>query len=106
MVITLEREGLLPIFDHISIFPAFYPPDRTATIHQVLVKSFGEDQGTNMLTNVDKVSQLCIYLIDCSDMSMIYALAKNMARTSPDINWLNFWFEHRCEIVSSLLNYQ
>ena len=101
--LTLERDSFLPFPDHISIFPAFYSADRRATIPQVLAQSFCRDQGNYMLARADGIYQLSIYLIDSSDMPSIYALAKDMAVSFPQIGWLNLYFERRCEIVSFLL---
>ena len=103
MVLTLDRESFRPYPDHISIFPAFCSIDRRATIHHVLAQSFRKDQGDYMVTKVDNVTELSFYLIDSSDMPSIYALAKDLAVTFPQIGWLNLWFERRCEIVSFLL---
>jgi hypothetical protein len=99
----LEREGFLPVFTNISIFPAFYSVGRCAKIHQVLAQSFGQDQGYDRLVLADKVFDLSIYLTDSSDMPAIYALAKGMATSFPQIYSLNFWFERQFQIVSFLL---
>ena len=56
-----------------------------------------------MHVRADKIREMSIYLIDSSDMPSIYALAKDMAVSFPRIDYLNFWFERRCEIVSILL---
>ena len=37
---------------------------------------------------------LTVYLIDCSDMPTIHALAKGMAGCFPQIELLTFRFEH------------
>ena len=103
MVFTLERESFITVTDHIGIFPAFYSPDRCATIRQVLAQSFSKGQGKYMVTKADNITQLSIYLFDSSEMSSTYALAKDMAVSFPRIGWLNLWFERRCEIVSFLL---
>ena len=47
--------------------------------------------------------ELTIHLIDSSDMPSIYALAKDMAVSFPLVQWLNLWFDGRCEIVNFLL---
>ena len=49
------------------------------------------------------VTELTIYLIDSSDISSIYALAKDMVVSFSQIGRLNLWFEHRYKIVSFLL---
>ena len=53
-----------------------------------------------MIAKADNITQLSIYLIDSSDMSSINELAKDMAVSFPRIDWLNLWFERRCEFVS------
>ena len=103
IVLTLERESFISVTDHIGIFPAFYSVDRCATIHQVLAQSFCKDQGNTMVTKVENIAQLSIDLIDPSDMPSIYALAKDMAVSFPQIGWLNVRFNRRCEIVSLIL---
>ena len=86
-----------PAFHEITIFPAFYSADRITTIRQVLAESLEKHQ------NLDAVVDLCICLIDCSEMHIIHALAKDMAAIFPQIKRLHFSFERRCEIVSFLL---
>ena len=90
----------------ITIFPAFYSVDRITTIHQLLAKSFDECQSYNdAWDDVNEVNDLSAYLIDCSDMPTIHALAKGIARCFPQIRYIPFNFERRCEIVSfSLTN--
>ena len=100
IVLTLERESFISVTDHIGIFPVFYSVDRRATIHQVLAQSFCKDRGKFMIAKADNITQLSIYLIDSSDMSSINELAKDMAVSFPRIDWLNLWFERRCEFVS------
>jgi hypothetical protein len=73
-----------------SIFPAFYSVDRRATIPQVLAQSFSKEKYDY---KAEYVSDLAIYLIDSSDMPSIRALAKDMAVTFPNIDWLNLWFK-------------
>ena len=104
IVLTLNREGFLPYPDHISIFPAFYSVDRLATMHQVLAQSFCKDQGYYMLARADNFHELSIYLIDSSDMLSIYALAKHMAVSFPQLRCLYLLFERQFEIVSFLLS--
>ena len=55
-----------------------------------------------MVAKADSVRELSIYLIDSSDLPSIYALAKDMAVSFPEINWLYLRFERRCDIVSFL----
>ena len=55
-----------------------------------------------MLPKVDAVFELSICLIDY-DMPSIYALAKDMAMSFPQVGLLKFWFERPCGIVSFLL---
>ena len=98
----LERESFVFI-GHIGIFPSLCSADRRATIHQVLARSFCKDQGNSMVTKAENIAQLSIHLIDPSDMPSIYALAKDMAVSFPQIDWLNVRFNRRCEIVSFLL---
>jgi hypothetical protein len=94
--------------DYIAIFPAFYSVDRRTTISQVFAQFYknlysrGQDDYMHANANVTKLS---IYLIDSSDLPSIYALTKDMAVSFPQIKWLNLWFEHRCEIVSFLLDH-
>jgi hypothetical protein len=106
IVLTLQRESFTPYPDHISIFPAFYSVDRRATIHQLLAQSLCKDQGQYMVANPNDVRELSIYLVDSSDMPSISesALAKNMAVSFPQIDYLNLCFERRleCDIVSFL----
>ena len=98
MVITLEWDpvGL------IGIFPAFYSVDRTATLHQV-VKSLDKEP---LCLSMDKISDLSIYLNDCSEMATIHELAKTMAVSFPQITTLIFYLKHRCEIVSFFPDYR
>jgi hypothetical protein len=103
IIVTLERDTFLPVFNNICIFPAFYSVGRCAEIHQVLAQSFSQDQGYDILVLADKVSDLSIYLTDSSNMPAIYALAKGMAMSFPQIYWLDFWFECQFQIVSFLL---
>ena len=53
-----------------------------------------------MVAKMNNVRELSIYLIDYSDLSSISALVNVMAVSFPQIDWLNLWFESRCEIVS------
>ena len=101
IILTLERDIFTPDSDHISIFPTFYSVDRRATIHQVLAQSFCKDQGNYYLVaRSNNVRELSIYLIDYSDLPSISALVNVMAVSFPRIDWLNLWFERRCDIVS------
>ena len=76
-------------------YPMLYSVDRRATIPQVLARS----------CKYHNAHRLFIYLFDSSDLSSIYALAKDMAASFPQINWLCLRFDHRCDsdIVSFLL---
>ena len=102
VVITLES-SFYSDSSKISIFPAFYSIDRHPAIHQVLAKSFDNDSSSYALVGAGRTSQLAIYLVDSSDMPSIYALTKNMTTTFPRIDYLSFYFENSCEIVSFLL---
>ena len=51
-----------------------------------------------MVAKADNITQLSIYLIDSSDMPSINA--QDMAVSFPRVDWLNLWFQRRCEIVS------
>ena len=104
IVLTLEREGFTLSPDHISIFPPFYSVDRCATIHHLLAKSFLKDprKGSYLVVDLNNIRKLSIYLVDSSDIPSISALAKNMALSFPQIDFLNLFFERRCEIVSFL----
>ena len=90
---------------------SLYSVDRSATIPQLLAKSFEEDRGYHVSADVDRgyhvdrVYDLSIYLIDSSDMPTVYALTSSMAWSFRRISRLNFWFERQCEIVSFLLHY-
>jgi hypothetical protein len=89
---------------HITIFPAFYSVDRRATISPVLAKNFySRGQRDFMVFKADNVTHFTFYLIDSSDLPSIYALAKDMVVSFPQIKWLALRFEHRCDIVSFLL---
>ena len=101
IVVMLERESFVFI-GHIGIFPSLCSADRRATIHQVLARSFCKDQGNSMVTKAENIAQLSIHLIDPSDIPSIYALAKDLAVSFPQIDWLNVRFNRRCEIVSFL----
>ena len=103
IVLTLYRRAYSLNSDSIAIFPAFYSADRRATIHRVLAESFDKDQGYYMVAQADNIRKLSIYLIDSSDMASIYALAKDMAVSFPQICVLHLLFERQCEIVSFLL---
>ena len=104
IVLTLDRESFVAVADHIGIFPAFYSVDRCTTIRQILAESLCNDQGHYMVAKADNITQLSIYLIDSSDMPFIKTLVKDMTVSFPRIDWLNLWFERRCEIVSFLLS--
>ena len=103
IILTLEGGGGLHFYNHVSIFPAFYSVDRRATIPQVLAQPFGKDQGDFMRAKAENIFILSIYLIDSSDMPSIYALAKDMVVSFPEIGQIDLWFERRCEIMSFLL---
>ena len=105
IIFTLRRKGVYAVYTHISFFASLYSVDRSASIHQLLVKSFEEDRGYHVSADVDRVYDLSVYLIDPSDMPTVHALTKGMAVSFPCISRLNFWFERRCEIVSFLLHY-
>jgi hypothetical protein len=95
----LEYDGnyfLDPV--NVSIFPAFYSVEHHATIPRVLLQSFPRATGKKILL------KFSIYLIDSSNMSSIYELAKDVAANFPQISWLHLWFEHQCEIVSFFKN--
>ena len=100
IVITLEH--YISIIHHVGFFPLFYSVDRSATIHQLLAQSFFKDQSKFGKNKADNISQLSFYLFDSSDIPSIYGFAKDIALISPQICWLNLWFEGRCEIVSLL----
>ena len=100
IILTLERDIFTPDSDHISIFPTFYSADRRDTIHQVLVQYFHKDEANYMVTNEHNVRELSIFLTDSSDLPTISALVNVMAVCFPQIDWLNLWFERRCDIVS------
>ena len=89
--------------EYISIFPTFYSVDRWATMPQLLVESFNKDQGSEMRIEMDRASQLSIYLIDFSDIAAIRGLAKDMATNFSQIFVLLFAFKRPCEIVVSFL---
>ena len=95
--------GTTEFYHHVSIFPVFYSVDRRATIPQVLAQSFCKDQGDFMPAKAENIGWLSIYLIDSSDMPSIYALAKDMVVSFPEIGQIDMWFERRCEIMSFLL---
>ena len=103
IVLTLQRESFISVPDHISIFPAYCSVDRRATIHQALAQSLCQDRGSYMVADTDSVHELSIYLIDSSDMSSTYALAKNMAVSFPQVGWINLWFERQYEMIVSFL---
>jgi hypothetical protein len=103
IIFTLGSGGGIHFYHHVSIFPAFYSVDRRATISQVLAQSFCKDQGDFMRAKAENIFYLSIYLIDSSDMPSIYALAKAIVVSFPQIAWSDLWFERPCEIVSFLL---
>ena len=106
IVLILKRQSFIPYYsDHTTIFPMFYSVDRRATMHQLLAQSFGKDQGRYMVTNTNNIRTFNIYLTDSSEIPSISVLAKNMAVSFPQIGYLNFFFESRCEIVSFLFSY-
>ena len=104
-VIITSESSYYRDFDKISIFPAFYSIDRYPAIQQALAISFDKDQGhgSYTLADADRVTKLSIYLIDSYDMPSIHVLIKNMTSTFSKINYLSFYFEKPCEIVSFLL---
>jgi len=100
-VFTLQfahTSPIVPVTDHISIFPAFYSVGRRAAIPQVLAQSLCKDQGTYMVAKAENICGLSIYLIDSSDMPSISALAMDMAVSFPRIEKLKLFFERRCKI--------
>jgi hypothetical protein len=106
IVLTLRHDDFYSTPCHIGIFPLFYSVDRRGTIPQALTQSLCKDPADHILrSKADDVVELSIYLtrIDSSDMPSIYALAKEIAVSFPQIGWMNLWFEHQCEIVSFLL---
>ena len=103
IILTLGSEDGTRFYHHVGIFPAFYSVDRRATIPQVLAQSFCKDQGDFMPAKAENIFHLSIYLTDSSDMPSIYALAKDMVVSFPQIARFDLWFERRCEIVSFLL---
>ena len=104
VVVILEYDRYENLNNNISILPAFYSIDRHPIIHQVLAKSFGNDQGSYMLADAGRISWLSIYLVDSFDMPSIHVLTKDMTMTFPGIIYLTFSFENSCEIVSFLLS--
>ncbi|KAF8871304.1 hypothetical protein CPB84DRAFT_1855079 [Gymnopilus junonius] len=104
LVFTLERESFYPTFDHIGIFPAFYPADQNATLHHTLGDSMGCDLGSDMLANPKKVSQLSIYLGHANDMQIVHTIAENMASIFQGIKWLNLYLESRFDISLQDMN--
>lgn len=84
----------------ISIFPGFYSIDRHPTIQRALAESFDEDHGPYMSADADRISKLCIHLVDSFD---IHVLTKNLTMAFPNIDHLTFYFETPCKVVSFLL---
>jgi hypothetical protein len=82
----------------ISVFPAFNSIDRRPSICQVLTESFDKLEEGRPYTH--DICGLSIYLVDSCDMPSIHELAKNMTTRFPELIWLTFCFENRCEIVS------
>ena len=100
-VIVTSESSFYGNFGKLSIFPAFYSIDRHSSIHQTLAISF--DKGSCTLADAGRVSQLSIYLVDSCDMPSIHELTKKMTTTFSKIDYLSFYFENPCEIVSVLL---
>ena len=59
-----------------------------------------KDQGDFKVSKANNIVELCIYLIDDSEMPSIYALAKDMVVRFRGVNYLDLWFKRRCEILS------
>ncbi|PPQ73452.1 hypothetical protein CVT26_010202 [Gymnopilus dilepis] len=87
IVYTLQRESFYAIFNHITLFPAFYSAGQIATAHLDLARSIEEDRGTDMRVNVDGVSQLSVYLEN--DMQKTRATMKNVSSIFQQVTWLN-----------------
>jgi hypothetical protein len=97
-VFVLERETFLPIFNHLTIFPAFYPT--RPIMCRNIADSFDRDVARDILTDKASVSQVCIYLRDFSDMSLIRHIVEDMVRCFPLVSWLNLWVERPSQVVS------
>ena len=103
MVFILEGTYLNAKHWHVYIFPGLYTVDRIATIHRVLVESMDKDlTSESRIVDMNKVSMFSIYLFDCSNVSTIHALVKDMTVIFSQITVLNLFFAHQCEIVSFL----
>lgn len=86
----------MPFLDHLSIFPAFSPPQ--IAICRVCCELFDRDMGRQIFTERGRVSQVSIYLRDFSDMTVIRNLVKDMSTSFPGVAWLNFSLEHPIQV--------
>jgi hypothetical protein len=100
IVFALERESFLPSYDHLSVFPAFYP-NRSA-ICQAFADSFEQDVNCHIGTEKASVSQVSIYLRDFSDMALFRTILEDVVQSFPRVNWLNLSIEDPKHLVSCI----
>jgi len=102
MVFELEQESYLPLFNHLSIFPAFYS-NRPTTTCRAIAESFDRDVARGITTDKATVSQVSIYIRDFSDMDLLRNAVEDMALWFPQVKWLNLSverLEHPSQVVS------
>ena len=95
MVFELEQESYLPLFNHLSIFPAFYS-NRPTTCRAIA----DSDVAGGITTDKATVYQVSIYLRDFSDMDLLRNTVEDMALWFPPVRRLNLSIERPSQIVS------
>jgi hypothetical protein len=95
VVFTLERESFMPIFDHITLYPAFYQRQLDMNI---IEKSIAEDVSTTMAIDTDTFNQVSLYFEEFSDLCE--ATFKEVGRCFSAVTWLNLAIQKDSVVVS------
>jgi hypothetical protein len=98
MVFELEQESYLPLFNHLSIFPAFY--SNRPTTCRAIADSFDRDVARGITTDKATVSQVSIYIRDFSDMDLLRNTVEDMALWFPRVMRLNLSAKRPSQVVS------
>jgi hypothetical protein len=100
IIFELERESFLPLFDHISIYPAFYS-DRHAPCQTIADSFDGGFQDTfGMGVHKAHVSRVTIFLKDFSDVNFMRHVVEDVAVSFPAVSRLAFAVERLDQTVS------
>jgi hypothetical protein len=95
VVFTLERESFMPIFDHITLYPAFYQRQLNMDI---IEKSIAEDVSTAMSIDTGTFNQVSLYFEEFSDLCE--ATFKEVGRCFSAVTWLNLAIQKDSVVVS------